>query len=79
MIEYFWAYFFAALGILAAIALGIAGAKLNQSSKRVARSYAPIAVKVKALNIEVSALKRSRSDRQRRLESDSLSVIEVEE
>ena len=79
MIPYFWAYFFGALLALAAIALGIVGIKLRQSTKRVARSYAPIGVKVKALNIEVSALKRSRSDRQRRLETDSPSVIEVEE
>jgi hypothetical protein len=79
MIPYFWAYFFGGLVVLAVIALGIARAKLRQSTKRVARSYAPIGVKVRALNIEVSALKRSRSDRQRRLETNSPSVIEVEE
>jgi hypothetical protein len=79
MIPYFWAYLFGALIALAAIVLGIAGVWLRQSTKRVARSYAPIGVKVKALNIEVSALKRARSDRQRRLETDSPSVIEVEE
>jgi hypothetical protein len=79
MIPYFWAYLFGALIALAAIVLGIAGVRLRQSIKRVGRSYAPIGVKVKALNIEVSALKRARSDRQRRLETDSPSVIEVEE
>ena len=79
MIPYFWAYFFGGLVVLAVIALGLARAKLRQSTKRVARSYAPIGVKVRALNIEVSALNRSRSDRQRRLETNSPSVIEVEE
>ena len=79
MIQYFWAYFFGSLTILAAIAIGLAGSKLNQSAKRVARSYAPIGVKIRALDIEVSALRRSRSDRQRRLETDIPNQIEVEE
>ncbi|MBJ7280577.1 MAG: hypothetical protein JHD31_01705 [Rhodoluna sp.] len=79
MIQYFWAYFFGVLAVMATVALVIAGSKLNQSTKRVARSYAPIGVKVKALGIEVSALRRSRSDRQRRLETDSPGLIQAEE
>jgi hypothetical protein len=77
--EYFWVYAFSALVVLAAVALGIAGFRLNQSSKRVARSYAPIGVKVKALGIEVSALKRSRLARERRLEGSSSNEIDSEE
>jgi hypothetical protein len=77
--EYFWVYVFSALVVLAAVALGIAGFRLNQSSKRVARSYAPIGVKVKALGIEVSALKRSRLARERRLEGSSSNEIDSEE
>lgn len=77
--EYFWVYVFSALVVLAAVALGIAGFRLNQSSKRVARSYAPIGVKVKALGIEVSALKRSRLARERRLEGSSSNEIDSQE
>lgn len=79
MIQYFWAYFFGGLAVLAFIALGVARSILNQSTKRVARSYAPIGVKIRALGVEVSALRRSRSDRQRRLETNSPNEIEVEE
>jgi len=77
--EYFWVYVFSALVVLAAVALGIVGFRLNQSFKRVARSYAPIGVKVKALGIEVSALKRSRLARERRLEGSSSNEIDSEE
>jgi len=77
--QYFWLYFFAGLQVLAGLALGIAGLRLSQSAKRVGRSYAPIAVKVKGLSIEVSALKRSRLDRQRRLDSSSSDVNDSEE
>jgi hypothetical protein len=77
--EYFWVYVFSALVVLAVLALGIVGFRLNQSSKRVARSYAPIGVKVKALGIEVSALKRSRLARERRLEGSSSNEIDSEE
>jgi len=77
--EYFWVYVFSALVVLAAVSLGIVGFRLNQSSKRVARSYAPIGVKVKALGIEVSALKRSRLARERRLEGSSSNEIDSEE
>jgi len=77
--EYFWVYVFSALAVLATVALGVVGFRLNQSSKRVARSYAPIGVKVKALEIEVSALKRSRLARERRLEGSSSNEIDSEE
>ncbi len=77
--EYFWVYVFSALVVLATVALGVVGFRLNQSSKRVARSYAPIGVKVKALEIEVSALKRSRLARERRLEGSSSNEIDSEE
>ena len=77
--QYFWLYFFAGLLVLAGLAIGIAGLRLSQSAKRVARSYAPIGVKVRGLSIEVSALKRSRLDRQRRLDTSSSDVIDSEE
>ncbi len=77
--EYFWVYVLSALVVLATVALGVVGFRLNQSSKRVARSYAPIGVKVKALGIEVSALKRSRLARERRLEGSSSNEIDSEE
>jgi hypothetical protein len=77
--EYFWVYVFSALVVLTTVALGVVGFRLNQSSKRVARSYAPIGVKVKALGIEVSALKRSRLARERRLEGSSSNEIDSEE
>jgi len=77
--EYLWVYVFSALAVLATVALGVVGFHLNQSSKRVTRSYAPIGVKVKALGIEVSALKRSRLARERRLEGSSSHEIDSEE
>jgi len=77
--DYFWVYVFSALVVLVTVALGVVGFRLNQSSKRVARSYAPIGVKVKAFGIEVSALKRSRLARERRLEGSSSIEIDSEE
>lgn len=77
--EYLWLYIFGGLLVIAVIALGLVGYRLNQSTKRVARSYAPIGVKVKALGIEVSSLKRSRLARERRLEGNSSSEIDSEE
>jgi hypothetical protein len=77
--QFFWAYFFGVLALASALAIGIAGRKLSQSNKRVSRSYAPIAVKVQSLSVEVSALRRSRSDRQRRLDVEHPIEIEVEE
>ena len=45
--------------------------RLRASSKRITRSIDPINQKVKGLKLEISALKRSRLDRQRRLESSN--------
>jgi hypothetical protein len=50
--------------------------KLRASSKRVMRSIDPINQKVKGLKLEVSALKHSRLDRQRRLETRNKTVSE---
>lgn len=62
------------LGILATgalVSLVVVGLKLRASSKRISRSIDPIAQKTKNLKLEVSALKRSRLDRQRRLDTNS--------
>jgi hypothetical protein len=75
----FWVFVFVGIVLLAAVAIGLAGNQLSKSTRRVARSYAPIEVKIKAFGIEVSALKRSRLDRQRRLETDGSSEIDTEE
>ena len=64
-------YVFGFLGLGATIALAIVGLRLRTSSKRVSRSIDPIAQKTKNLKLEVSALKRSRLDRQRRLDTSS--------
>lgn len=50
--------------------------KLRASSKRISRSIDPINQKVKGLKLEVSALKHSRLDRQRRLEARNTTVSE---
>jgi uncharacterized membrane-anchored protein YhcB (DUF1043 family) len=65
----FWIYPFAILAMASIIVLGVVGIRLRKSSIRVQRALDPIAQKAKTLKIEVSALKRSRFDRQRRLES----------
>ncbi|NBR64734.1 MAG: hypothetical protein EBS85_01155 [Micrococcales bacterium] len=62
-------YVFSALGVLGLIAFVITGFKLVSSSKRISRSIDPITQKISNLRLEVSALKRSRLERQRRLES----------
>ena len=64
-------YIFSILALGAAIALAIVGLRLRNSSKRISRSIDPIAQKTKNLKLEVSALKRSRLDRQRRLDTSS--------
>ena len=64
-------YIFSALAIGALVALAIVGLRLRASSKRISRSIDPIAQKSKNLRLEVSALKRSRLDRQRRLDTSS--------
>jgi len=50
------------------VALLITLRRANQSGKRMSRSIDPINQKAKGLKLEVSALRRSRLDRQRRLE-----------
>ncbi len=59
-----------------ALALLWVSLKLRASSKRVMRSIDPINQKVKGLKLEVSALKHSRLDRQRRLETRNKTVSE---
>jgi chaperonin cofactor prefoldin len=67
----YWLYLFAFLTIASIVALATVGLRLKKSSVRVKRALDPLAQKAKTLKIEVSALKRSRSDRQRRLEGTS--------
>jgi hypothetical protein len=62
-------YILLAMGVLTLIALGVGLYKLNQAQARVNRSLDPILQKSKTLKIEISALKRSRLDRQRRLDN----------
>jgi hypothetical protein len=62
-------YILVAVGVLTLIALGVGLYKLNQAQTRVNRSLDPILQKSKTLKIEISALKRSRLDRQRRLDN----------
>jgi hypothetical protein len=68
MATFLWVlYGFLTLAIL--VALAIVGLKLRNSAIRVNRSLDPINQKSKTLKIEVSGLKRSRLERQRRLEN----------
>ena len=64
-------YAFSGLGIAALIAFIAVALRLKASSKRISRSIDPIAQKSKNLKLEVSALQRSRLDRQRRLDTSS--------
>jgi hypothetical protein len=59
-------------GILAILVIGtlvFIGLRLKASAVRINRSLDPITQKSKTLKIEISALKRSRLDRQRRLDN----------
>ena len=56
------------VGIIGLLVLVIFGFRLRNSLKRLNRSIDPIAQNSKTLKLEVSALRRSRLDRQRRLE-----------
>ena len=56
------------VGIIGLLILVIFGFRLRNSLKRLNRSIDPIAQNSKTLKLEVSALRRSRLDRQRRLE-----------
>jgi hypothetical protein len=66
-----WLYIFALIALASLTGLAVVGARLRKSSIRVNRALDPLNQKAKTLKIEVSALKRSRLDRQRRLESTS--------
>ena len=62
-------YVYGILTVLVVATLVFVGLKLKASAVRINRSLDPITQKSKTLKIEVSALKRSRLDRQRRLEN----------
>jgi hypothetical protein len=64
-------YIFIFLGLASLIALVVVGMRLRTSAVRVNRALDPLKQKAKTLKIETSALKRSRLERQRRLESTS--------
>ena len=66
----FWTIVWAILGIGSLIAFGIMFYRLRKSSQRISRSIDPIDQKIKGLRLEVSALRRSRYERQRRLKQD---------
>lgn len=55
--------------VTALLALIYVGLKLRTANTRVSRSIDPISQNAKTLKIELSALNRSRLDRQRRLEN----------
>lgn len=60
----------ATLGVSSAAAFGVLLYRLKKASQRISRSIDPIDQKIKGLRLEVSALRRSRYDRQRRLNND---------
>ena len=62
-------YVYGILALLVIAALVYVALRLKASAVRINRSLDPITQKSKTLKIEVSALKRSRLDRQRRLEN----------
>ncbi len=62
-------YVYGILSLLVVGTLVFIGLRLKASAVRINRSLDPITQKSKTLKIEVSALKRSRLDRQRRLEN----------
>jgi hypothetical protein len=62
-------YVYGILALLVMGALVYVALRLKASAVRINRSLDPITQKSKTLKIEVSALKRSRLDRQRRLEN----------
>ena len=64
----YWLYIFAFIALASLVAIALVGSRLRKSSIRVNRALDPLNQKAKTLKIEVSALKRSRLDRQRRLE-----------
>jgi len=69
-----WLVIWVTLGLGSLIALSLVGYRLKKAAERVSRSIDPIDQKLKGLRLEVSALKRSRLDRQRRLEARDYST-----
>ncbi|MEN9971104.1 MAG: hypothetical protein RL146_405 [Actinomycetota bacterium] len=67
----YWIYIFIFLALASLTAIALVGTRLRKSSIRVNRALDPLNQKAKTLKIEVSALKRSLLDRQRRLEGTS--------
>ena len=59
------------IGVASITALAVVGIRLRKSAVRVNRALDPLKQKAKTLKIETSALKRSRLERQRRLEGTS--------
>jgi hypothetical protein len=64
----FLLFLYGTLTVLVIAAFVFVAVRLRGSAIRISRSIDPIAQKAKTLKIEVSALKHSRLDRQRRLE-----------
>lgn len=56
------------VGVATLVAFGLVGMRLRKSAVRINRALDPLIQKSKTLKIETSALKRSRLERQRRLE-----------
>jgi len=69
-----WLIVWVALGVSSVICLSLVWYRLSKATKRISRSIDPIDQKLKALRLEVSALQRSRLDRQRRLNKDNYST-----
>jgi uncharacterized protein YqfA (UPF0365 family) len=69
--EDIWLYISIIMATGAVTALAFVGLRLRKSAVRVNRALDPLKQKAKTLKIETSALKRSRLERQRRLESTS--------
>ena len=69
--EDIWLYISIIMAIGAVVALAVVGIRLRNSALRVNRALDPLKQKAKTLKIETSALKRSRLERQRRLEGTS--------
>jgi len=62
-------YLWVGLGVATVVALAFVGLQIKSANARVSRSIDPISQNAKTLKIELSALTRSRLDRQRRLEN----------
>ena len=69
--EDIWLYISIIMATGAVTALAFVGLRLRKSAVRVNRALDPLKQKAKTLKIETSALKRSRLERQRRLEGTS--------